>query len=500
MSDNNILNSTSKRKAGILMPIFSLPSNYGIGTLGKAAYDFVDFLYEAKQSYWQILPIGPTSYGDSPYSTFSSYAGNPYFVDLDLLVKDGLLKKADLKDIRVTNPNCVDYNYLFDTRFAILYKAYLKGIEKYRDEFELFIKDNPFLEEYALYMAIKEHFDNKSWIDWTDERIRKRELGALNYYKDKLSDRILFHEFIQFLFFKQFNELKKYMNEKGIKLIGDIPIYIPLDSCDCWMNPECFKLDENYLPTEVSGVPPDYFSKNGQLWGNPIYDYEHMKTNGYKWWIDRIGASSKIYDVIRIDHFRGFESYWSVPYGDKTARNGKWVKGPSMDLLNVLKGWFSNTEFIAEDLGYHTPEVQQMLDNFGFPGMKVLEFGFDSREKSNHAPHAYKENSVCYVGTHDNSTIIGWLTAASKDDVKYCLEYHGLNDTTDFNWHMIRSGMSSVAKLFVAQLQDYLGLDDSARINTPGTLGNNWKWRLTTKLDKKLAKKIADYTEMYERI
>ena len=290
------------------------------------------------------------------------------------------------------------------------------------------------------------------------------------------------------------------MNKKGIKLIGDIPIYVPLDSCDCWMNPEIFVLDDDYVPKAVAGVPPDYFSEDGQLWGNPIYDYEHMKTDGYKWWINRIGAACRIYDVIRIDHFRGFESYWSVPYGEKTAKNGKWVKGPNMDLLNVIKNWFSGNEFIAEDLGYHSEGVQKMLDDFGYPGMKVLEFGFDSREKSNHAPHAYVENSVCYVGTHDNSTIIGWLTAAKKEDVEYALKYLGLNSEEDFNWHMIRSGMSSVANLFVAQIQDYLGLDDKARINTPGTLGDNWKWRMKKDaLNLELAKKIKEYTSMYER-
>ncbi|MDO5442015.1 MAG: 4-alpha-glucanotransferase, partial [Bacillota bacterium] len=315
-----------------------------------------------------------------------------------------------------------------------------------------------------------------------------------------LKDRIEFYEYIQLLFFKQFNSLKDYMNIKGIKLIGDMPIYIALDSCDCWTNPKCFMLDDNYIPTVVAGVPPDYFTADGQLWGNPIYNYEYMRTNGYKWWIDRIGFASKIYDVIRIDHFRGFESFWAVPYGDKTAKNGKWIKGPGMDLINIFKNWFYDTEFIAEDLGYHTHNVQKLLDDSGFPGMKVLEFGFDSREASNHAPHAYKQNSVCYVGTHDNSTIAGWLKVADKNDVKYSLKYLGLEDTKDFNWHMIRAGMMSVSNLFVAQIQDYLGLDDSARINQPGSIGNNWKWRLKKKqLNKSLSKKIANYTVLYER-
>ena len=490
----------TSRKAGILMPIFSLPSNYGIGTLGKEAYKFVDFLKEANQTYWQILPIGPTSYGDSPYQTFSSFAGNPYFIDLDLLVEDNLLSNKDIKDVIVSNPEDIDYNYLFNTRYQILYRAYINGIKKYSDEFTKFVNENYFIYEYSFYMAIKESFGMKSWLDWPDDDIRKRKPEALENYRNKLKDRIEFYEFIQFLFFKQFNELKDYMNLNGIKLIGDIPIYISIDSCDCWLNPECFMLDENYIPKEVSGVPPDYFTADGQLWGNPIYNWDVMKNNGYKWWIDRIGAASKIYDVIRIDHFRGFESYWSVPYGDKTAKNGKWVNGPNMDLLNVFKGWFHNVEFIAEDLGYHTPGVQKMLDEFGYPGMKVLEFGFDSREKSNHAPHAYSENTVCYVGTHDNSTIVGWLTAADKNDVKYAMKYLGLSDLNDFNWDMIRAGMSSVANTFICQIQDYLGLDDSARINKPGSLGNNWRWRMKKgTLTSKLANKIADYTVMYER-
>ena len=489
-----------KRSAGILMPISSLPSNYGIGTFGKAAYDFVDFLVESKQTYWQVLPIGPTSYGDSPYQSFSSFAGNPYFIDLDLLCEDGLLDKKDLNSIKIKDNNYIDYGWLFETRFNTLFKAYINGKEKYSKEFNEFISNNQNVCEYALYMAIKEFFDMKSWIDWPDEKIRKRDLNSINEYKNKLSIRIEFYEFVQFLFFKQFNNLKNYMNLKGIKLIGDIPIYIALDSCDCWLNPECFELDDEYIPTAVAGVPPDYFTEDGQLWGNPLYRYDYMRNNGYKWWIDRIGAATKLYDVIRIDHFRGFESYWSVPYGDKTAKNGKWVKGPGMELVSIFKNWFSNIEFIAEDLGYHTPEVQQLLDDSGFPGMKVLEFGFDSREASNHAPHAYSKNSVCYVGTHDNSTIIGWLDAANKEDVKLALKYLGLKDRTDFNWHMIRSGMMSVSKLFIAQIQDYLGLDDSARINKPGSIGNNWKWRMKKgMINKKLSRKIAELTIMYDR-
>ena len=488
------------RSAGVLMPIFSLPSNYGIGTLGKEAYKFVDFLVDAKQSYWQVLPIGPTSFGDSPYQSFSSFAGNPYFIDLDVLKDEGLLTKKDLNEIIVKNETKIDYGWLFKNRFKLLYKAYLNGIKNDKSNLDKFIKNNKHIHDYAVYMSIKEYFGMKSWIEWPDIKIRKRDPKTLKLYCEKLEQRIEFYEYVQYLFFKQFKKLKDYMNSKGIKLIGDIPIYIPLDSCDCWMNPECFELDDQYIPTVVAGVPPDYFTADGQLWGNPLYRYKYMKKDRYKWWINRIAGSVKLYDVIRIDHFRGFDTYWSVPYGDKTAKNGKWVKGPNMDLLNVVKERFKNVEFIAEDLGYHTPSVQKMLDNFGFPGMKVLQFGFDSREASNHAPHVYVENSVCYVGTHDNSTIIGWLDSANKDDVNYALKYLGLKDKKDFNWHIIIAGMSSVSRLFIAQIQDYLGLDDKARINQPGTLGNNWKWRLKkNQLDKKLANKIKEYTDMFER-
>lgn len=486
-----------KRSAGILLPISSLPSNYGIGTLGKEAYKFVDFLKEAKQSYWQTLPVGPTSLGDSPYQSFSSFAGNPYFIDLDLLIEDGLLTSEDVKDLK--NDQYIDYGYLYNTRYKVLHIAYLNGINKDKEEFESFIKDNPNLKDYAFYMALKKHFNNKCWIEWPMD-IRKREEASLNKYYKLLKEDIEFNEYIQYLFFKQFYALKKYMNDSGIKLIGDIPIYVSLDSCDCWKDPECFKLDDEYIPTAVAGVPPDYFSKDGQLWGNPLYDYDYMKTNGYKWWIDRISGSSKLFDVIRIDHFRGFDTYWSVPYGDQTARNGKWIEGPNMELVNIFKNWFYNVEFIAEDLGILSDSVRKMLKESGFPGMKVLEFAFNAKEPSEHDPHTYTNNCVCYVGTHDNSTLKSWLKITDKENVDYALKYLGLKDTKGFNWQMIKAGMSSVANLFIARVQDYLDLDDEARINTPGTLGENWKWRLKGKeLDSSLSKKIAEYTTMYGR-
>ena len=491
-----------KRSAGILMPIFSLPSNYGIGTLGKEAYKFVDFLKKADQSYWQILPIGPTSFGDSPYSSFSTFAGNPYYIDLDMLVEDGLLVEDDLKDIINTYSEYIDYAYLYEKRFELLYKAYKNGLDKQLDSFNSFKEENAkWLNDYALYMALKKHFNMKSWIEWEDEDIRKRNPEAIEKYQTELKDDIEFYSFIQYLFYKQFYKLKEYINENSIKLIGDIPIYVPLDSCDCWANPECFELDENYIPKEVSGVPPDYFSEDGQLWGNPLYNWEYMKSTGYKWWIDRIGGASNIYDVIRIDHFRGFESYYAIPYGEKTAKNGHWIKGPDMDLLDKIKGWFKDVEFIAEDLGYHTPEVQTMLDNFGFPGMKVLQFSFDSRDEQGSEPHTYNSNSVCYVGTHDNSTACGFEYSADEEDIEYCKEYLGISLLEDFNWGLIRSGMACISNLFICQMQDYLGLDDEARINTPGTLGPlNWMWRMKKEaISDELISKIKRMTKIYGR-
>lgn len=483
------------------MPIFSLPSNYGIGTMGIEAYKFIDFLKESNQSYWQLLPIGPTSYGDSPYQSFSIYAGNPYFIDLDTLVEEGLLSKNDLADVKVNDDNYVDYGYLFNTRHIILKKAFNNAFSDVLESFIKFKEDNKWLEDYSLFMAVKNYFNMRSWQEWPDFDIKSKKESAVNKYKEMLRDDIEYFSFVQYLFYKQFNKLKEYANSNNILLIGDIPIYVPLDSVECWAEPENFELDEDYVPTIVSGVPPDFFNENGQLWGNPIYNWKHMKSNGYKWWIDRIGAASKIYDVIRIDHFRGFESYWAVKYGEETAINGEWIKGPSMDLLDKLKGWFHDVKFIAEDLGYHTSEVQSMLDSFGFPGMKVLEFSFDSRDNDGAAPYGYPNNSVCYVGTHDNSTAYGFLETCDKADIKFCKDYLNITTNKNFNWSLIKAGMESNSDTFVCQIQDYLGLDDSSRINIPGTVGNNWRWRMKKGLlTKKLAKKIYKYTKMYGRL
>lgn len=490
------------RYSGILMHISSLPSNYGIGTMGKEAYAFADYLAACGQRYWQLLPLGPTSHGDSPYQSFSTFAGNPYFIDLDLLAADGLLDKAELAAINWgTNARYVDYGKIYDSRFAVLRKAYAAGWQRDKDAVEAFTAENAWLPNYALYMALKQHFAMKSWQDWPEEDIRLRKPEAVARYSELLREDVDFFRYLQYLFFKQWTELRSYIHAKGIKVIGDLPIYVAMDSADVWGEPEFFQLGEDLNPVEVSGVPPDYFSADGQLWGNPLYDYDRMAKDGFGWWIRRVEGASRLFDVIRIDHFRGLEAYWAVPYGEKTARNGCWRKGPGMALVGALTGWFRDLDIIAEDLGYLTPGVRKLLADSGLPGMKVLEFAFDSREPSDYLPHTYPRNCVCYVGTHDNETVMQWRGKASAEDIAYAHEYLGLNDAEGFNWGIIRGGMSSVADTFVVQLQDYLGLGAEGRMNTPGQASGNWQWRLLPgEATPALAEKIRHWTKMYGRL
>jgi len=540
-----------KRSAGILMPITSLPSPYGIGTLGKKAYEFADFLHEAGQEYWQMLPLGPTGYGDSPYQSFSSFAGNPYMIDLDMLVADKLLTKKDLKGIDFgDDPKKVDYGKVYESRNLLLPIAKQNGWKRDKKEVEAFVAENRWLPDYALYMACKKHFNMQSWISWNDKKLRFREPETLEKYRKKLKDDIEIYIYIQFLFYKQWKALKNYLKEKKIKTIGDIPIYVPLDSADVWSEPQFFQLDENYMPDKVAGVPPDYFSADGQLWGNPIYDYNKMHSDGFGWWIRRIDGATKLYDMIRIDHFRGFSEYWAVPYGEKTAKNGQWMKGPGMNLIGPVTGWFRGVSFIAEDLGAPSESLRQLLKDSGLPGMKVLEFAFDSAEQSSFLPHLYTNNCVCYTGTHDNATLAEWLEDAKPEDVLYACDYLGIespalkaNDPasaeepaakalaeetvaaaaapkkrrkagkkekqelvitdknrSDFVWAVIRDGQKSVADLFIAQLQDYLELGKGCRMNTPSTASGNWTWRLEEgALTKGLAKKIDHITKLYGR-
>ena len=483
------------------MHISSLPSPYGIGTLGKAAYDFADFLHRAGQRYWQILPIGPTSYGDSPYQSFSTCAGNPYFIDLDLLEQDGLLTREEIDAVDWgTDAGRVDYGFQYSVRFDLLYNAYLRGRDRDADALREFCDANPWVEEYALYMALKRSNSMQSWEHWPEE-IRLRRPGAADTYATVLAEDTNFFIYLQFLFFRQWNRLRDYVHGLGIRIIGDLPIYVPYDSCDVWANPQLFQLDEGGLPTGVAGVPPDYFSEDGQLWGNPLYNWDAMRADGYRWWMQRIAAAGRLFDVIRIDHFRGLESYWSVPYGDVNARRGHWVKGPGQDFIDAVHRSFPELHLIAEDLGFLTPEVIELQRNSGYPGMKVLEFAFDPREPSNYLPHRYTTNCICYSGTHDNETLVQWLDGASPETVQYVQEYLGLRDRSECVSGILRAGMASVADVFIAQLQDYLELGAEARMNEPGTLSTkNWSWRVDASLlTDELADRIARMVKLYER-
>ena len=492
----------SNRASGILLPISSLPSRHGIGTLGKAAYAFADFLKAAGQQYWQVLPMGPTSYGDSPYQSFSTFAGNPYFIDLDLLVKDGLLTAREVSSRAWgEDPAQVDYGLIYENRFPVLQKAKERGWQRDREAVSAFLGENPWLPDYALFMALKRHFGMAAWTEWPEEGARLRDPAVLDRYREELREDIELFTYIQFLFFKQWRSLKEYINSLGLRIIGDLPIYVAMDSVDVWADPAMFRLDEKGYPTEVAGVPPDYFSADGQLWGNPLYDYEAMARDGYGWWIRRVDGASKLFDVIRIDHFRGFESFWAVPYGAPTARNGRWIKGPGMDLVGRLTGWFPHIRFIAEDLGVPSPEVVQLLSDSGLPGMKVLEFAFTPSEDSNYLPHNHVENCVCYTGTHDNAPLALWRREADPREIKVAVRYLGLNEAEGFERGMIRGGMCGAAGLFVAQMQDWLGLAEGSRINTPGTPRGNWTWRLLPgQADAKLAKKIRAVTKLYGRL
>lgn len=487
------------RAAGILLPVSSLPSPYGIGTFGAAAYNFADFLAEAGQKYWQILPLGPTSYGDSPYQSFSAFAGNPYFVDLDKLCEEKLLTAEECAAKPWgKNSKQVDYATIFHLREPLLRLAFsrFKGhsaLKKFRAE------NAGWIEDYALYMAVKAKMELKSWTEW-DEDIRLRKPDALKKYERELKGDVDYHIFVQYMFFKQWSELKAYVNSRGVKIIGDIPIYVSLDSADVWANGEFFLLDENRLPIDVAGCPPDYFSADGQLWGNPLYRWDVLKADGYDWWMKRLDASLLLYDVLRIDHFRGLESYYAIPFGSKNARTGEWRKGPGMDFIGEVHKRFGTSNIIAEDLGFMTRAVQKLLRDSKFPGMKVLEFAFDAREQSDYMPHNYSENCVVYTGTHDNDTIRGWLETAKKADVKCSLDYLG-SSKADANWAFIRAAFSSVGRLAIVPMQDYLDLGSSARINIPSTVGgNNWRWRMSkTAASKALAKKIARLTRLYGR-
>ena len=494
-----------KRSSGILMHISSLPSPYGIGTFGQAAYDFVDQLARAGQRYWQVLPLGPTSYGDSPYQSFSAFAGNPYFIDLDALCNEGLLDRDWIASIQWSyGERQVDYGTIFVQRFPVLRAVFSRAKENWdrMQALDHFAAENAdWLNDYALFMALKDENGGVAWENWPYD-VRMREEGALWQARERLADSMRFYQFLQYLFYQQWTNLRAYANERGIKIVGDLPIYVPLDSADVWSAPQEFQLDEQRRPRCVAGVPPDYFSADGQLWGNPIYDWDYMKQTGYAWWMRRMRSACTLFDCVRIDHFRGLSSYWSVEAGAKTARDGEWVKGPGADFVDLLKAEFPAFEIIAEDLGFLTNEVRELLDGSGFPGMKVLQFAFDAREPSNYLPHTYGRHCVCYAGTHDNTTVASWFGEANPEDAAFSVRYLGLNDQEGYVWGMLRGGMGSVADLFIAQVQDYLALGKEARMNIPGTLGgNNWKWRLLPgEITDELIEKINTMTKMYGRV
>lgn len=489
------------RRAGILMPISCLPSPWGIGTMGKAAREFVDFLVRAGQSCWQILPVGPTSYGDSPYQSFSSFAGNPYFIDLDDLAAEGLLEREEYENLNWgTDPERVEYELLYKSRWKVLRKACAR-LEKTGDFAAFCQEQKNWLEDYALFMALKDKFGGRSWQEWP-EKLRLRREKALEAARKELEEETQFWKGVQYLFFRQWSSLKSLADGKGISIIGDLPIYVASDSADVWANPEQFQLDEEGRPTEVAGCPPDGFSEDGQLWGNPIFNWDRMKKEGYAWWMERIAFQFQIYDILRIDHFRGFDAYYAIPYGDKTARNGRWRPGPGIEFFQTVKKRLGKKEIIAEDLGFLTDSVRKMLRQSGFPGMKVLQFAFDSRDTgSDYLPHCYTPHCVVYAGTHDNDTILGWMKSAPKKDVQFAKEYLRLNSREGYHWGMMRAAWASPADLAVMQMQDLLGLDGRARMNTPSTLGNNWKWRaLPGSYNEKLANRLYREMKVYQRL
>lgn len=492
-----------ERSCGILMPIFSLPSSYGIGSLGKEAYSFADFLKKSGRRYWQLLPLGPTSYGDSPYQSFSSAAGNPYFIDLDMLCEDGLLSHAEIEAVDWgRNEGRVDYEKLYLNRFRILERAKQRGYGRDKAHIAAFVEANrAWLLDYALFMALKRHFGMLAWPNWPDDAARRHDEAALAAYKIRLKPDIELFIYMQYLFFKQWQKLKSYTNSLGISIIGDVPIYVAMDSAEVWAERELFALNGQLVPEEVAGVPPDYFNADGQLWGNPLYNWQRLEETGFDWWIRRMSAAARLYDVIRIDHFRGLESYYAVPCGEKTARHGRWIKGPGMKLITAIKNGVKGAEFIAEDLGYATDEVRALLAQSGFPGMRVLQFAFDGLGPNEHQPHAYSQNSICYTGTHDNSPIALWREETSQAVLDYARKYMAVSDTADMGEAMIRLGMASVAKLFIAQMQDHLGLSYGSRINVPGTACGNWQWRMGKAADlDALAARLYEQAELYARI
>ena len=487
------------RSAGVLLHISSLPSPYGIGSFGDIATEWVDFLHSAGQRYWQILPLDPTGKGDSPYQSFSAFAGNPYFIDFDMLCEEKLLERGECAGLHWgRSEKYVDYGLIYKNRKRVLRKAFSRF--KDDDAIDEFIARNQWFEQYGLFLLIKKEHKLRPWMEW-DEQYRTKQKDALEAIKARFQDDLRYLAFVQYQFERQWSKLRAYAKKKDVEIIGDIPIYVSLDSADVWSNPELFQLGEDGCPTEVAGCPPDSFSSDGQLWGNPLYDWDKIAETGYKWWMRRLRNSFNRYDVLRLDHFRGLESYYAIPYGAKSATLGEWKPGPGKGFIDAIKATMPDAHIIAEDLGFLTDEVRDLLKYSGYPGMKLLQYAFDIREMGDYVPYKYNANTVAYTGTHDNNTVKGWGKDAPEDCVRNAMEYAGLRRKRDLPQGMIRMALLSGSNLAVIPMQDWLKLDSDARMNIPATVGgNNWKWRLRkSQINDKLADKMARMTELYGR-
>jgi len=503
------------RASGVLLHPTSLPGAFGVGDLGAEAYKFVDFLVKAKQTYWQVLPLGPTGYGDSPYQCFSAFAGNSNLIAPELLVEDEFLTAEEINEKPDFPVERVDFGKLYDWKNHILAAAYERFRQTtsvdLRGKFETFCQtEAAWLADYALFRAVKKSQNQKLWLEW-DAPLRLRDDTALHYAKENLREDIQAQKFQQWLFFRQWNDLKNYANENGIKIVGDVPIFISLDSADVWCNPREFKLDGQNRPLVVAGVPPDYFSATGQLWGNPIYDWEKMREDGFSWWIARVKATLKTVDIVRVDHFRGFAAAWEVPGGDATAINGQWVNVPGKELFETLRNAIGDLPFWAEDLGVITPDVEALRDGFGFPGMRILQFAFGGDSNNHDLPHNYIHNSVAYTGTHDNDTTVGWFNSGAGADStrndnqirrehEFCLNYLK-SDGREINWDFIRAVWESVANTAIVPMQDLLGLGNDARMNLPASTNGNWNWRCKDgDFSVEIAERLKELTKIYGRI
>ena len=466
------------RQSGILLHITSLPSPGGIGTLGADAYHFVDFLEQSGMKVWQVLPISPTGFGDSPYQSVSTFAGNPLLIDLPTLIEEGLLPEEEVTD-EPEDAGRVDFGHIVNAKTEVLKRAFAFSKAKMGERLERFKKEQPWAADYALFSAIKEHFGSISWIDWPDEDIRMRKKATLKKYAAQLKDSAEYYVFIQYLFFRQWHKLKEYANERGILLFGDIPIYTAEDSADVWKNPQVFQVDEHHRPLHIAGVPPDYFSEDGQRWGNHLYDWAYLKKTDYGWWVDRLKFMGDIYDILRVDHFIGFANYYSIPAKDESARNGVWINGPGRSFFKIVKKELPDLRIVAEDLGAVNERVTSLLEYCGYPGMKVMAFGFSGNPADPHLPQNYKENCVVYTGTHDNSTALGWLRSAGSTQRQYAFRILGISRDEEFSDAMVRAALMSRGKMCVLPMQDILGLSDEARMNIPSTIGGrNWQWRM----------------------